>query len=162
VRRASVVASVLVLLGCAGAVPVDDTDHEATLELGTGTWRFEPIEDGQEVPLIRGAQGGWHVWLSVRASGLESSTGRLVVELQPGDDSTPPEASSVGVQLDPPDAEGRRSYLGWAAILSNPSCAMGRPLRVHVSLTTGSGEQISAERYLVPGPGESPPPACTE
>ena len=130
--------------------------------IGTGTWRFEPLEDGQEVQMVRGAQGGWHVWLSVRTGGLDAATGRLVIEIQPADESRPAESASVGVQFDPPDADGMRNYLGWAAILSDPSCAMGRVLRVRASLTTGAGVHLTAERYLVPGPGENPPAPCSE
>lgn len=145
--------------GCAG-VSAGDPEGEPSLELGTGTWRFEPLEDGAVVPLVKGAQGGWHVWLAVRVDGLDASRGSLAIELQPADESTPAETTSVGVSLDPPDAEGRRSYLGWPAILSDPSCAVGELLRVRVTFTTSAGERLTAERELVPSPGDDPPPAC--
>jgi hypothetical protein len=161
VRYALPSIAFLALTACA-STPAPVEEGEARLEVGTGTWRFEPLEDGQEVPMVRGAQGGWHVWVSVRAEHLQASTGRLEIEVQPADESAPPESASVGVQFDPPDADGMRSYLGWPAILSSPSCAVGETLRVHVTLTTSAGQQISAERYLVPAPGDFPPPPCTE
>lgn len=161
-RRALLVIGighVALALGCA-SVPVDE--DVARLELGTGTWRFEPLADGQDVPLVRGAQGGWHLWLSVRADGLDAETGSLAIELQPADESAPPQTTSIGIHFDPPDANGMRSYLGWPAILADPSCAVGTMLRVRATVTTGSGERITAERYVVPAPGESPPPPCGE
>lgn len=153
-------ASLLVVLaaGCAAAPEVEP--DEGRLELGTGTWRFEPVADGDELPLVKGAQGGWHVWIAVRAHGLESGVGSLEIELQPADESEPPQRTRLGVQLDPPDAEGGRSYLGWPAILGDPSCAVGRLLRVRATLTTPSGERFEDEREIVPGPGDDPPPAC--
>ncbi|HEY8428812.1 MAG TPA: hypothetical protein VIL20_10575 [Sandaracinaceae bacterium] len=142
--------------GCAAA-----SESGARLELGTGTIRFEPVEDGATLPLIRGAQGGWHVWIAVRAEGLESDGGMLSIEHQPADESAPPVAATLGVRFDPPDAEGRRSYLGWPAILADPSCAVGELLRVRATLTTPDGMQLADERHVLVGPGEHPPPPCT-
>jgi hypothetical protein len=34
-------------------------------EIGTGETCFETLVDGQEVPLMQGPQGGYHVWLGV-------------------------------------------------------------------------------------------------
>lgn len=33
--------------------------------MGTGERCFEPLTDGQEVPLMQGPQGGYHVWLAI-------------------------------------------------------------------------------------------------
>jgi len=159
------IATLLVLglaaCGCAAAAPDPIEPEGAALELGTGTWRFEPVEDGDEVPMIHGAQGGWHLWVAVRTDGMESRTGRLEIELQPADESSPPQTTSLGVQLDPPDAEGRMSYLGWPAILPDPACATGTMQRIRATFTTSSGERVTSERYVIAGAGESPPPACT-
>ena len=160
-RRALPIVLVALCASCAPASSAVE-EREPRLEVGTGTWRFEALEDGQQVPLIRGAQGGWHVWVSARAEDLDAAAGRLVIEVQPADESRPADAASVGVQFDPPDENGMRSYLGWPAILADPSCAVGEMLRVHVTLTTSSGQELSAERYLVPGPGDFPPPPCME
>jgi hypothetical protein len=144
--------------GCAGSVPVEPT--EASLELGTGTARFLPIEDGTELPMIKGAQGGWHLWVSVRASDLSSGVGSLTIEHQPADESEPPQTFRIGVMFDPPDAGGRRTSLGWTAILPNPSCSVGRLHRIRVTVTTATGERVSAEREVMPTAGDYPPPPC--
>ncbi len=145
------------LAGCAGASPEPTT---ASLELGTGTARFEPLADGAEVPMVKGAQGGWHVWVSVRAEGLDSGLGSIEIEHQPADESEPAQVSRVGVTFDPPDAEGRRVSLGWPAIFADPACSVGRLHRIRVTITTASGQRVSAERDVMPTPGAFPPPAC--
>ncbi len=151
----------LVLFACAAsACSVTPDEGEPSLELGTGTWRFEPVEDGQEVPLVRGAQGGWHVWVSVRAEGLEVSTGSLELTIQPVDESRPPQRTTVGVRFDPPDTQGRRAYLGWPAIMEEPSCTIGETYRFAAVLTDAAGRRVRAERDLVIGGGQSPPPPC--
>ena len=40
------------------------------LELGTGTEAFEPLTEGQPVPIIAGPQGGYHVWGALQAGGF--------------------------------------------------------------------------------------------
>lgn len=157
------IATLLVLfgVGCAAAAAPDPLEPEtAALEIGTGTWRFEPLEDGDEIPMVHGAQGGWHLWVAVRTNGMEARIGRLEIELQPADESAPAQSTAIGISLDPPDAEGRMSYLGWPAILPNPSCAAGTMQRIRATFTTSSGERASSERYVIAAPGERPPPVC--
>ncbi len=36
------------------------------MELGTGLVEFEPLDDGAEVVVVQGPQGGFHIWLSTR------------------------------------------------------------------------------------------------
>ncbi len=134
---------------------------ERALEVGTGTWRFEPLEDGQQVDMVRGAQGGWHVWVSLRASGVEEGEGMMTLTLQPADESREPAVTTVRVSLDPPDSQGRRSFLGWPGILEDPSCQLGELLRVEVQLDISDAEEpLVAERMVTPLGGTYPPPAC--
>jgi hypothetical protein len=144
-------------MGCAGAAV-----EEPRLALGTGTWRFEPIEDGQSLPMIMGAQGGWHVWLSVRLEGLDMDRGSLTIELQPEDERDPPQITELGIELDPMDADGGRNYLGWPAILPDPACAAGQMFRVRAEIGTSAGDRFEDERYVMPIAGENPPPPCPE
>lgn len=144
--------------GCSSAPAA--SSGEPALELGTGTWQFEPVVDGQALPLVHGAQGGWHFWVAVRLTGVDADTGSLRIETQPADDSTPATTETIGVHLDPPDATGGRSYLGWRDILGDPSCAVGHTYRVRATLTLTSGMRASDERYIEVAPGDSPPPPC--
>ncbi len=38
------------------------------LELGTGASEFTPLRDGDAVDIVRGPQGGFHIWGALRAS----------------------------------------------------------------------------------------------
>ncbi len=153
------VASLLSLLalGCAGSAPAESG---ASLELGTGTARFAPVADGEALPMIRGAQGGWHVWIAVRVDGRDVATGSLTFAQQPADESSDWIETRVGAVFDPPDAEGRRVSLGWPVIFADPTCSVGRLHRIRVTLTTASGERLVAEREILPTAGENPPPPC--
>jgi len=145
--------------GC-GAETGRPGEGETHLELGSGSWRFEPLEDGQAVDLVRGAQGGWHIWISVRAEGFAESQAVLELETQVADESRPPQHTEVEVRLERPDAEGRRAFIGWPAILAEPGCLMGEMLRVTATLRDDAGTRVEAERYVTVMGGDDPPTAC--
>ena len=144
----------LFLEGCAADL------EPQSLELGTGSWRYEPVQDGDDVPLIRGAQGGWHFWLSARISGVDVSEGRFTVELQPADEHREPEQTTLDVHLDPPDAQGRRAIVGWTAIVSDPACMIGEMMRVEALFDDQKGTTLRDEYYLRITGGSDPPPPC--
>jgi hypothetical protein len=70
---------VLMLLLCACAPPLPPL----SLELGQGIERFAPLLEGEEVDLVMGPQGGWHLWAGLRVSGLEpaQATQEAIVEI---------------------------------------------------------------------------------
>ncbi|MGE0786190.1 MAG: hypothetical protein AB7S26_10910 [Sandaracinaceae bacterium] len=152
----STVLAAVVLVGCAASEP----PVPASLELGTGSWRFEPLTDGDTVPLIHGAQGGYHMWTSVRVPGVDTESLQLTIELQPADESAPVQRDDLGVFLEPPDDEGVRSAVGLTAIFNDPGCAVGALYRVKVSTTLDDGTILSDERDVMIDPGTEPPPAC--
>jgi hypothetical protein len=66
-----------------GEVPGDGSSFAPRLEIGTGDiGEFVPVADGETVYLVRGPQGGQHVWVSLRAERLHTRPGliRLVFE----------------------------------------------------------------------------------
>lgn len=146
--------------GCSHTVQPDE--GEAHLELGSGSWRFEPLEDGAPVALVRGAQGGWHVWVSVRADGIDSDDVVLEIESQVADESRPAQRTAVDVRLDRADADGRRAFVGWPQVIADPGCMVGELLRLKVALTDSSGTRVVAERYVTVMGGDDPPGGCGE
>ena len=55
----------------AGADPlIPASCDDAEVELGWGYLDFMAVSDGDTVPLYRGSQGGWHIFLAVRARGM--------------------------------------------------------------------------------------------
>jgi len=66
----------LTSIACTGDEPNDDTDDTdvepvpTEARLGTGTEEFVPVEDGDEITIVFGPQGGYHLDGSMRASGI--------------------------------------------------------------------------------------------
>ena len=64
-------------LGCG---PADGPSTESVpavppaIEMGTGEWDWEALEDGQEIDVIQGPQGGFHLLGSVRVAGIAAGT----------------------------------------------------------------------------------------
>ncbi len=50
----------------------DGSSTPLVAQLGTGEWEWEALENGDDVPVILGPQGGHHLLGSVRVSGLEA------------------------------------------------------------------------------------------
>ena len=48
------------------------TPPEPAFELGTGELEFEALEDGDEILVIHGPQGGYHLLGSLRSAGIEA------------------------------------------------------------------------------------------
>ena len=141
------------MMGCADVV---EPNHE--FDVGTGSWRFEALEDGTQVELVRGAQGGWHVWVSVRAKGVQDGD-LLILETQPADESREPQVVELTPNFDPANSAGYRNYVGWPAMLDSPECLVGELLRVRATLTM-DGEEFTAEHDVMVMPGADPPGEC--
>ncbi|RLB50311.1 MAG: hypothetical protein DRJ42_19145 [Deltaproteobacteria bacterium] len=144
------------LLGC-GEVTAG---APAELELGTGSWRFEALDDGQEVELIRGAQGGWHMWISLRVRGVDMERPPVRLRMQLADESRPAQDVEVAVRFDDPDDEGWRKLIGYTGIVNDPACLVGELFRIEASLPMGGDEVMRAERDVTLLGGAYPPPAC--
>lgn len=55
----------------AGAAPADV--GAPWVEIGTGTRTFQPLTPGQQVPIIEGIQGGYHVWGGFQGAGFDDT-----------------------------------------------------------------------------------------
>ncbi len=150
------VAACFALGGC--ATPVQS---EAWAELGTGEWRFEPLVDEQLVTLVAGSQGGFHVWASVRATGLDRDDVTFEIETEPVDGSWPAEVSSIVVDLESDDDDPTMDrFVGWPAVLSRPGCMSENAMYVRVRLTDRDGVTAEDSRTVVPRPDSAAPPAA--
>lgn len=70
-----------------GSIPVSDgAIFDGTLELGEGESAFRAITDGDTLLVARGCQGSQHVWMTLRARGLDPRgiTVRLKLERSDG------------------------------------------------------------------------------
>jgi hypothetical protein len=91
-----------------------------SLEVGSGSTSFEPIEPGGAVPIVSGPQGGTHVSISARTRGLGPSA---LVEYGANDAETGALLTWKGLRQVVPFKEGDNGgeVHGLVAFLSDPS-----------------------------------------
>lgn len=155
-KRLPFLLLVLAPVGC--AMPIAG---QGELEVGTGDYLFVPLAEAQEVELVFGPQGGYHVWTSLRASGLEPRRVRMELDTVPVDGGREVERSRATIDLTRNQAEGVHEFLGWPAVLANPGCDLGRLLRINVRLEDSEGVTAEGEAQVMPrATGSFPPPLC--
>jgi hypothetical protein len=68
----------MALSACQGAPPAEVKTSMGSLVLGTGdVSAFVPYVDGQDVTLVEGAQGGFHVWMRYAFDGVPGAEVKL-------------------------------------------------------------------------------------
>ena len=155
------------IIGVDAGVPVPDAAAEVpdaavgqscktspTFELGSGVREWQPVNDGDLLYLYRGPQGGYMIYLSVRAKGLDRSliyvdytehrqdTGQLIGEGQ------------WKVQLTNDIGSGWWERVGiWGEIepefWTKPSIARGHTVTVKAKLTDKNGCTIDKLGWTV-------------
>jgi hypothetical protein len=114
---------------------------------------FEPIVEGETLPLNMGPQGGYHVWLSFRAQGLRGERSLLSLAIR-AEDPTLGVDTQVYVPLeddpgaDPPGA----IFVGFPAQLTDPACFVGETIDLDVTLENESGRTAHGTQRVVVGP----------
>jgi hypothetical protein len=153
------VVCALALYACGEGAPAHG-GGSATLELGTGSWRFEALEDGQEVELVHGAQGGWHMWISLKVTGAAVAHPTVRLTMEPADESLPMQDVSVELPFEAPDEHGACKLIGYTGVVNDPSCWVGALVHVQATVTTDDGTVLSDEHDVVLRGGVYPPPPC--
>lgn len=147
----ALLAALLLISGCC----LPDLEAEPTVLLGTGEVEFLSIGDGaQDVALVNGVQGGWHVWGSVRATGLDWADVRMTFTLAEADGSLLSEPSRIDGELRcceaDPECAGFGELVGFPVILDQPTLAVGRIVTFTVEMTDSDGVTATAEKAIVP------------
>jgi hypothetical protein len=140
--------------GCPGG---DDGGGPPWIEVGTGEWRFEPLEDGQDVPLVFGSQGGYHVWVSYRTGGLDPVDVRIEIATEILSHPDTRTASILTRTLPQADEPGVYGQIGWPAVVPQAGCADGEPVEVEVRLEDRHGMAVRDARTVVPHASVEPP-----
>jgi hypothetical protein len=157
----TLVASLLLFVPVVASCEEEDPPGELTVELGTGEVAFEPLVDGTTLPLVAGPQGGHHVWLGFRVTGMSGTRANLTVEPIPlTTGEPPPRAAPVRITMTEL-ADGTHEYFGWPAQLAEPGCLVGQQVVMRVTLEDTRGSVGSDERTIVVGEGTSVAP-CSE
>ena len=131
-------AVLLTLVAACGA------DGPPSAEVGTGADRFEPLTDGEAVPIIHGLQGGYHVWGAVRARNLAGDGLHLTFTLTPVGAAWASSVRNDIVDL----VSGEHG--GTAVFLPDPDAVRGRPCQLRLDATDTSGRTAASERSITP------------
>ena len=60
------------------AAPTPDAPPVGRIDLGSNDLDFQPLLDGGPIQLTMGRQGGYHVYLTLRAQNLDLPAGRIL------------------------------------------------------------------------------------
>jgi hypothetical protein len=137
-------AAALAMAGCGPAGP----SGPASFEIGTGDGAFVPVTDGQALPITLGSQGGIHVWVAGRVTGLGD-----LVDVHAGlrDPDTGESVSYLSLEwMVHPQVDGdAQSFSGLAARFADddPTHYAGRTF-VLWATASGGGTTLQDERTI--------------
>jgi len=143
-RLALCVLGLVLVAGCPEPVP---EGPPVILEVGSGL-EFTPIESGTVLHLVRGSQGGQHVYVSLRA--WDMSVYRNTVELsleRVSDGKRVSVGYEVKLRFDAPMAAGEPALLeGLLLVVPDASAAVGQQVRLKASIESDEGHKASDTR----------------
>ncbi|HBQ11301.1 MAG TPA: hypothetical protein DEF51_09040 [Myxococcales bacterium] len=132
------------------AEPRGDADVrvEPRLALGTGEGRFNTFEDGQTLDLVSGCQGAQHVWVALRAWGIDRRGPIIDVELiRDSDGERVSQVFRVRVSFDDVGQE-YVDVFGLTLVVPEPDTSIGEDLTLRATVTDRNETVISDERPI--------------
>lgn len=151
VRHPLALCAAVALASCGTSIPSGDAGvadaASVECEVGTGVDGFVPIEPGDEVMLIAGPQGGYHVFTSVRLRGIALRDSlRVTVTLRRASDGQYLGPTvTVGSRLFAESDEGWSEVSGLLSIVNDPSEARGEEVIVRVTVSQDEGAELHAD-----------------
>lgn len=183
VEALTVFASMLLLAGCDVGVDVDggvggssgegahatnessstgplaskcgETPDAPAFEIGTGEVCFEPLNDGDLLPVMAGPQGGFHVWVALLCAACPDELHSLVGVKLEGSDDWVGETGERIIELRSDQFAGLYALL--AGTTADPTSVLpeGTNVRVVVRLSSLEGEVLfEGEKHVTLGPTE--------
>lgn len=124
---------------------------EGWVELGTGARRYEPLAAGEEVPIIRGPQGGFHVWGGFRGDGFADCEVRIRFELSI--DGVPYAAADYTEFGLPRGDDGAFDYAAVAVVYEqngDVEATSGRTMTLRLAVEADDGQVLTDSVDVVP------------
>ena len=119
------------------------------MEIGTGVTEFEPLTEGQEIPIVQGPQGGYHVWGGLQGFNFEPDNAEISYLLII-DGETVADALYYD---DIPRVRDRYEYSRVAVVLFDeidPESVSGQTATLALRLRTADGEELTDQIDVVP------------
>jgi len=126
------------------------------VELGTGTTRFETIADdgAQELPLVLGPQGGWHIHASVRLHEIDVDRCSLLYELRNESGEVVNYPAEIILSERRMVREGNHWLRSGDFVILDitmPSAAVGQTMTLEATARPNSGASYRASRMITIG-----------
>jgi hypothetical protein len=140
--RAAVWGGLLALsLGMTGCPAPEPEGEPVRFEVGTGR-RFTGLEEGATLELVRGSQGGQHVFVSMRAWNLTDINARVEMSLERTSDGRQVSSNyAVDLRFVQGLGEGEPALLeGLLLQVPDASLAVGQQVRLKASFESDSGQ----------------------
>jgi len=162
--RIPILGAALAGMACPSLAACDDAGCEAaaayapTCDIGSGSAAYEQLAEGGPIEVVRGPQGGYHVFGSLRVGGL--STGEGLDLSDPGNPSVTFSVDGVsgllggytGLQrVFTPAGDGLAELFGEVLILDidSPEQIVGTEAILRAEVTDSCGTTVSAERHAL-------------
>ena len=139
-------------IGC-GEEPSEPASVTPWLELGSGQSEFIDVEDGDELTLVYGIQGGWHVDGAAKFGGIDPE-GASLTYLATDPDSGELLNYTYNAQL----SENLLQEIedGWLRLgdlvvfdVDSDSDVLGRTINIELTLTDADGNTMQDSRTVV-------------
>ena len=147
----ALLAHAIFLLDCGGPPPEMDAGPpvEAMLEVGGGEGLFAPVMDGDTMSLVSGCQGSQHVWVALRAWGIERRGTIIDLELvRDRDELVVSQTFRVRISFQPVDGEDYMDLAGLTLIVEDPDLALEEDLTLRATVTDTNGVEVVDERSV--------------
>lgn len=140
-------------LGCDPMPPdpdggMQDANVEPRLTVGAGEGRFAEFADNDTLPLVSGCQGSQHVWVALRAEGIERTGTIIELELIRLSDMMPV-SQTFRVRISFRDVGASFVELtGLTLIVDDPDEALGEDLLLRATIEDRNEIELTEERPI--------------
>ncbi len=124
-------------------------DGPPVFEVGTGEYAFEPVADGDKLPIYNGQQGGSHVWLGVRVANMQPRQFHLETDLVITETDTP---TGFDLFFDVDLFRGPSGDMEYAGLplQIEPNVLRGVRIRATITATDRDGRVMTDTMEIVP------------
>lgn len=153
--RAVLIGLVLAACGTNGPTveqlaAIPDAAPTLLVDVGGGMLEFEELSDGQEVDLVYGPQGGFHIWTSVRVHDVTIGEAQINLYARYEDGTLAGTPSRVATPLGEQPG-GKRVVYGLRNFITDADAARGKRIVLRVEVVAsgdrhGAGEKVVTAR----------------
>lgn len=135
--------------GPAGAelAPIPETPPTLMVDVGGGFLDFEELADGQDVDLVYGSQGGFHIWTSVRVHDVTVGEAQINLLTRYEDGTNAGTPSRVATPLGEQPG-GKRVVVGLRNFIGDGPAARGKRIVLRVEVVANDHRHGAAEKVV--------------